>query len=382
MKIFPLLSFLLFLPLTAKEYSVTLPPAPGPEQVFFLDLAKTGADSATFRLTDDRGHVLPFSFDMRIFRPQAPEKYRRPPDGFYSKEAAPAAENRFLYPGWLSFRAVPGAKFYTLTFRDGAAETVARPDPAVRAWWIELMKDPFFRDPHNLSNPRNVKVLPGGGIEFSRSLLVSRKAAVADERSRGRRILGLLRSEGDITYFSFLQRNEVIPHIPALSCYFRNIPGKVTDICAEGIISSRPGELCTNKSFISGFHYVKGTVRIHRLSVQLPPSEKSAGVSLKSDLLNTGDRVRFDVFGLGFPNTIPFSSGGISGLRAGLWKTAPEVVYALFDVKNRAVLKGRGESFLLKNVPPGRYLLRTTLLVAGSEVAKQTFPLTVQKGAF
>ena len=112
------------------------------------------------------------------------------------------------------------------------------------------------------------------------------------------------------------------------------------------------------------------------------PSGKSVGVQLHSDLLNVGDMVNFSVFGLGFPNAIPFTSGGISGLRAGIWNGTPDIAYILFDTKGGNILSGRGKSISLTGVTPGKYRLQTLLFVDGIETAQQEFPITVQKGAF
>ena len=96
--------------LEAKEYTVELDAVPGEDQIFFLDLRGTGADSSTFRLTAPDGRPVRFSFDMALSRVVVEGQFQSPVNGYYSKEFAPASERRFENPGFLSFKAVPGAK--------------------------------------------------------------------------------------------------------------------------------------------------------------------------------------------------------------------------------------------------------------------------------
>ncbi|MBQ9754791.1 MAG: hypothetical protein IJV93_08595, partial [Lentisphaeria bacterium] len=181
---------------TAREYTVKLLAVPGEEQIFFLDLRHTGADSSTFSLTTPDGKKIPFSFDMQLCRVQDKGKYQSSVNGYYSKAVAPSSEKKFEIPGFLSFRAVPGVKEYIFKFKDGAKETLSRPDPGVRGWWIEIMRDPELKNPRYIKGRKgHYKVLPQGGVECSSSFRIPRAATTADKRIAGRRIFALVRCQ-------------------------------------------------------------------------------------------------------------------------------------------------------------------------------------------
>ena len=365
---------------TAKEFKIELEAVPGEDQVFFLDLASTGADSSTFRLTDPEGKEIPFSFDFRIVRPAVAGKYQKPVDGYYSKDTAPASENRFLQPGWLSFKKT-GAKKYFLTFLDGARETLPRPNPSVRAWWIEIMRDPELKSMKYIGYPKNsAKALSGGGIEFTRPIQFWMRGTTADSRINGRRILSLMRCEGDFTFYSIRLKSAVRKNGSAIACYFKPVPGEVIDLCAEGIIGQE--NTIKPNTYFAGVEYVKGLSRIYSFRVQLPPSEHSIGIKLKSDVFNRDEKVDFESFGTGYENIVPFESGGIKGARVGVWTGKPTVKYSLNDAGGKKVKSGTGMQFKLDSVKAGRYQLETELLLDDISVGKKCFPVIVQEKPF
>lgn len=380
----PLLFVCLLLPalfLGAKEYTVELDAVPGEAQIFFLDLGGTGADSATFRLTTPDGRPVRFSFDMQLSRVVVEGQFQSPVNGYYSKEFAPASERRFEHPGFLSFKAVSGVKKYIFKFRDGAKETRSLPDPAVRGWWIELMRDPYLTNPRYVAGPRGrYKMIPGGGVEFTAAIHVPRSSTIVDERVNGRRFFALVRCEGQFNLFAVRLRNAVLTHLPVVSCYFPPRPGVMQDICAEGLLPAK--DAIDPKVSFWTCHYVKGPSVLKELHVQTPPVGRELGVSLKSDLFNEGDVIGIvPHFGIGeFP--VPFESGGIKGKRYAFWRGEWTVSSILADEKGRPVLKGLGRELSLRNIKEGSYTLTVRLSLDGSRVMEKRFPVKVQKGPF
>ena len=383
MKVLPLLVCLLLpaLFLEAKEYTVELDAVPGEAQIFFLDLGRTGADSATFRLTAPDGKPVRFSFDMQLSRVVVEGQFQSPVNGYYSKEFAPASERRFEHPGFLSFKAVPGVKKYIFKFRDGAKETRSLPDPAVRGWWIELLRDPYLTNPRYVSGPKGkYRMIPGGGVEFTAPIHIPRTSTIADERVNGRRFFALVRCRGQFNLFAVRLRNAVLTHLPVVSCYFPLSPGGMQDICAEGLLPAK-NAIDPKVSFWT-CHYVKGPSVLKELHVQVPPVGRELGVSLKSDLFNEGDVIEIvPHFGIGeFP--VPFESGGIKGQRYAFWRGKWTVSGVLADEKGRPVLRGSGRELFLRNVKEGSYTLTVRLSLDGSCVMEKRFPVKVQKGPF
>jgi len=367
--------------LGAKEYAVELDAVPGEDQIFFLDLGRTGADSATFRLTTPDGKPVRFSFDMQLSRVVVPGQFQSPVNGYYSKEFAPASERRFEHPGFLSFKAVPGVKKYIFKFRDGAKETRSLPDPAVRGWWIELLRDPYLTNPRYLAGPKGkYRMIPGGGVEFTAPIHIPRTSTIVDERVNGRRFFALVRCEGRFNLFAVRLRNAVLTHLPVVSCYFPPSLGVLQDICAEGLLPAK-NAIDPKVSFWT-CHYVKGPSVLKELHVQVPPMGRELGVSLKSDLFNEGDVIGIvPHLGMGeFP--VPFESGGIRGQRYGFWKGKWTVSSVLADKRGRPVLRGSGRELPLRNTKEGRYTLTVRLSLGGTPVMEKRFPVKVQKGPF
>ena len=379
-----LLSACLLLPLLfleAKEYTVELDAVPGEDQIFFLDLRGTGADSSTFRLTSPDGKPVRFSFDMELSRVVVPGQFQSPVNGYYSREFAPASERRFEIPGYLSFKAVPGVKKYIFKFRDGAKETRSLPDPAVRGWWIELLRDPYLTNPRYVSGPKGkYKMIPGGGVEFTAPIHIPRGSTIVNERVNGRRFFALVRCEGQFNLFAVRLRNAVLTHLPVVSCYFPPSSGAFQDICAEGLLPAK-NAIDPKVSFWT-CHYVKGPSVLKELHVQVPPVGRELGISLKSDLFNEGDVIEIvPHFGVGeFP--VPFESGGIKGQRYASWRGKWTVASVLADGKGRPVLRGPGRELPLRNVKEGSYTLTVRLSLDGTLVMEKRFPVKVQKGPF
>lgn len=360
----------------AKEYTVELPAVPGSEQIFFLDLAGKGADSGTFQLTTPDGRQVPFSFDMRIERKVEKGKFLSAVNGFYSKQMAPSAENRFESPGFLSFKSVPGVKKYIFKFKDGAKKTLARPNPKVRGWWIEVMRDPLFTTARYIRGKKGTfKILPGGGLEFSRPFRITHAATTADQRISGRRIFALVRCKGPFGYFGINWKNGVWDKTTVISCYFPHSIDRFQDVCAEGLLASK--DVFGKRTHFWHCYYVKEPCIIKAFHVQLPPVGRDLGVKLLSDLFYSDDMVEIFPFGGTGEAAVAFESGGIKGARYGVWKGQTGVSAVLTDARGRKLRTVRGRKFSLAGIAPGNYTLDVTLTLDGHFGMKKSFPVRV-----
>ena len=366
---------------TAREYTVKLQAVPGEEQIFFLDLRHTGADSSTFSLTTPDGKKIPFSFDMQLCRVQDKGKYQSSVNGYYSKAVAPSSEKKFEIPGFLSFRAVPGVKEYIFKFKDGAKETLSRPDPGVRGWWIEIMRDPGLKNPRYIKGRKgHYKVLPQGGVECSSSFRIPRAATTADKRIAGRRIFALVRCQGPVSYFTIDLKNGVWDRTSAIACYFPPSPEVMQDICAEGLLASE--NVFPKRNFFWRCEYVKGASTFKEIHVQLPPIGREMGASIDSDLYNEGDVINIKPYGGSGESAIPFESGSIKGMRYGVWQGEVDLVFELKNSAGKTLLKGKGNTLSLKKVKPGSYVLTVDIYLGGTFAMQKKFPLQVQISPF
>ena len=366
---------------TAREYTVKLQAVPGEEQIFFLDLRNTGADSSTFSLTTPDGKKIPFSFDMQLCRVQDKGKYQSSVNGYYSKAVAPSSEKKFEIPGFLSFRAVPGIKEYIFKFQDGAKETLSRPDPGVRGWWIEIMRDPELKNPRYIKGRKgHYKVLPQGGVECSSSFRIPRAATTADKRIAGRRIFALVRCQGPVSYFTIDLKNGVWDRTSAIACYFPPSPEIMQDICAEGLLASE--NVFPKRNFFWRCEYVKGPSTFKEIHVQLPPIGREMGASIDSDLYNEGDVINIKPYGGSGESAIPFESGSIKGMRYGVWQGEVDLVFELKNSAGKTLLKGKGNTLSLKKVKPGSYVLTVDIYLGGTFAMQKKFPLQVQISPF
>ena len=366
---------------TAREYTVKLQAVPGEEQIFFLDLRNTSADSSTFSLTTPDGKKIPFSFDMQLCRVQDKGKYQSSVNGYYSKAVAPSSEKKFEIPGFLSFRAVPGVKEYIFKFQDGAKETLSRPDPGVRGWWIEIMRDPELKNPRYIKGRKgHYKVLPQGGVECSSSFRIPRAATTADKRIAGRRIFALVRCQGPVSYFTIDLKNGAWDRTSAIACYFPPSPDVMQDICAEGLLASE--NVFPKRNFFWRCEYVKGASTFKRIHVQLPPIGREMGASIDSDLYNEGDVINIKPYGGSGESAIPFESGSIKGMRYGVWQGEVDLVFELKNSAGKTLLKGKGNTLSLQKVKPGAYVLTVDIYLGGTFAMQKKFPLQVQVSPF
>ena len=370
------------LSISAAEYQVKLNAVPGDEQVFFLDLSKIKADSSTFRLTTPDGQTVPFSFDMRIESPAFSRKIQ--PDGFRTWSAAPAEHNRFLTPGWLSFKSVKGIREYIFTFRDGAEQTQERPNPAVRAWWIEQSCNPGFRNPSLLYFKKDqLTPLPEGGRKITGVIRFRQKGMPLTSKAAGRRILGLLRLSGKPgTYnFSVQYRSAPYPNAAALNPNFKLTDEKPTDICVEGMIVKNPEKAVRSPAYPVWISAGKQALTLYSLRVQLPPPGQEITVLVPTDILNVGDTVRLQAAGQDRENILPFVSGGIRGYSVGTVDGKISIAWRLLDTRGKTMLSGT-DILSAGQLKPGKYTLETQLMANGNVLRIQTFPILIQQGPF
>lgn len=382
MKTIPLLFISAILSIGAAEYQVKLNAVPGDEQVFFLDLAKTGADSSTFRLTTPNGQTVPFSFDMKIGSPAFNGKIQ--PDGFRTWSAAPAEQNRFLTPGWLSFKSVRGIRQYIFTFRDGAEKTLERPNPTVRAWWIEQSCNPGFRNSALLYCKKDqLTPLPDGGRKITGVIRFRQKGMPLTAKAAGRRILGLLRVSGKPGSYNFSvqYRSAPYPNAAALNPNFKLTDEKPTDICVEGMIVKNPEKAVRSLAYPVWISAGKQSLTLYSLRIQLPPPMQEITALVPTDILNVGDTVKLQAAGQDRENILPFVSGGIRGYSVGAVAGKISIGWRLLDPCGKTVRSGT-DILSAGQLKPGKYTLETKLMANGNVLRIQTFPILIQQGPF
>ncbi len=358
-------------------------------QVFFVDAKRLQMNSASFRLTGADGAEVPFSFDVRYTAPPGADRrffngrFVPKPNGYHSKWNAPAAEEAFAHPGWLSFRKRPGVDRYTLSYTTGAPNaTQHRPNPAIRPWWIELMVDPELRDLGMLTfKAGTLTALPEGGVEVSRSFQWKAGAYAVDDRLKGRRLIAVLRSAGLDGYFNVPFYNPIITKTNAINGYFTSPQGAPTDVCIEGRVADQPGDLFRMPQGAMSLRGIQQPGQVHAFHLQSPPEEIPITVKLNSSLYHLGDRLRITPDGLGHELLHPLAPGIA---RVDRWK--PEecsIATSLKTDDGKTVKTFTGLEFPLEGVPPGQYHLEVTLQsrrTTPETVVTESFPIEIQVG--
>lgn len=377
--------------LAAAAKSVQLELVAGTEQTqtFYIDAKHLRADSSSFRLTGADGSEVAFSFDLRYAPPADADRhffngrFVPKPNGYHSKWSAPASQEAFAHPGWLSFKKQPGVERYTLTYTTGTPDTVRpRPNATLRPWWIELMHDPQLHDPELLSFRKGtLSQLPDGGVEISHSFRWHADAYIADPRLKGRRLIAVLRSAGLNGFFSVPFYNPLIPRTNAINGYFKTPPGAPTDLCVEGRVANRSGDLFRGPYGFMNVRPVQEVGQVHALYLQSPPEEIPITVKLNSRLYHLGDRLRITTDGLGHELLHPVGPGIA---RVERWEPKEcTIVASLKTPDGKAVKTFTGEVFRLEGVSPGFYRLEVALQsrrAIPETIVTKTFAVEIQNG--
>lgn len=366
----------------------------------FLDFSAIKPKSETFTLTDHTGQELPFSFDFAYGWPPAAEhEYRREPDGFYSKAMGLLADRQFVRPGWLSFAPRPGQTRYCLSFEDGAEVVSPRSDPALRPWWIELLADPYFRQP--LQPPLYYSTKPGAlransdcGVEFSadQTLFLNRGLFLTDERILGRRLVSCCLLQGQpgargqysFPFFSAIRANAPVMHV-----YYQLPDEQAYAIFCEGLVQPNPVSLWQDRNQRLMFS-IDRPGKLLALHLQSPPSEH--GLTLKycgPQLVEPGDEMLFQIGGLQRDILQPASfrladRRTLSGGWIEHWTQAPPFRARILDQQGKLQQEANQPRFTLSaTLPPGKYTLLAELLHPGNSnltLARTTIALQYQPG--
>ena len=292
--------------------------------VFFLDLNGLGTslsgvvDTAGMRLVaSGDGGTVPFSLDHRYGdrHDLPPPNPRRPePNGYWGRKY-PAAEEMLRRLGFLSFRAVAGEARYDLYFTLSGAKTTlrARPEPAIRPWWIEQCRDPTFamnksggwRPDYYASwgrkGWRHVKRRsPEGERCFEVSLPKGGRLITMpglfdfDRRIAGRRVIlyHLIYAEKGLTgrniYLPLPSGLRKGPRYIAAYYSFREIPPKTWyALCVEGRVSEHFEKF--EKRLYANYN---GPCLLGALHVQFPPDRATVNaIDIGTDIASPGDRI-------------------------------------------------------------------------------------------
>ena len=318
----------------------------------FLDFNSSGIKprSETFKLCDEAGKELSFSFDFCYgLPPPGKNEYRREPDGFYSKEMRLFEERHYIRPGWLSFTPHPGKSRYSLSFEDGAEIVTERSDPAIRPWWIELLADPYFRQPlkpplYSPTHPDALQPLVDSGVEFAakQTLFLNQGLFLADERVLGRRLISycLLQGEpGAKGQYSLPFPSAIRPNAPVMHVYYQLPDDRAYAIYCEGLVESNAESIWLPKHNRRFLFNIDRPGKLLALHLQSPPSD--SGLTLKyfgPQLLEPGDDMRFQVGGLqrDILQTTSFrlaDGRSIRGAWIENWQESPPFLYS-FRLRN------------------------------------------------
>ena len=355
---FGLLVLLPCLVVRGETRRISLPCRGGEIETYFLDLSSFDGKASGFRLSDDRGERVSFSFDFKLALPRPDGLYRRPADGFYSKESAPASENRFRLPGYFTFRTHPGVTNCVLAFDVGERGEWPKSDPSLRPWWIDLMSGrTAFRE--NTWTAFGEGDLPRLPDVAGRSLNVLVRAEIPP----GGRLLCELKvpnarpSPPEAVHFHFLGARGVTDHL------------------GEGVVKTGDWTLPAKCGSVTPI----GTkqLRILEMSVQSPPGARLEGAVPRTDLAYVGDRLRFTVPQSAAEASFACTCGGLAAERLYVPRTRLAVRARLVADGGRILKEGFVE-LDLADVPPGVYRLETVLSDGDEELSPRVFRLTVR----
>ena len=301
------------------------------------------------------------------------------------------SKNDFLRPGFISFKSVPGALKYILSFKEGTGKVAARTNPSVRAWWVELSTDPELKQNHEDSwvgyyYGKKIKNMPDG-MYSDRGIIriYSKFFPLVDKRVCGRDItcysvfdIHSLEQGKNLGGFSFPLRNFrntrvigfFLERVVEPGTYAVYIEGTVTNDPAKVWIDGFENKYTRNISF-----YINGKFTVRQFRIQSPPC--NAGVRLKyrsPALLKGGDTIRFDADNLNrevFQEMKLTTDTGIElyGACAENWSENHGLQIQVRDAAGKIVQTIDSLSGTLANLPAGNY---TVTGVAASKDKKLT----------
>jgi len=377
--------------------------------VFFMDLPKLGkllggaVDAASMRLVArGSGAAVPFSLDWRLGeRPPEPGEYVRPITG-YTGEKFPVAEGKLRRLGYLLFRPVAVETRYGLYFnvsRDARALR-ERPDPAVRAWWVEAVADPCFRVDNNRDGkPDLYGWFPRAGKDRNKWSIVPRADGTTclqvfctgegslrsqpgllsfDRKVTGRRIVyyqhlyaeqELAGRSISITLPNALREGRA----SAVLYYFGKIPPKQwQELCIEGRVRSGPETPVGDMQ-----NTYNGPCFIGETHLQFPPDRPgNAVIGCDSDVAQPGDDITLtwqpaaQSYFYRMPLAVESRDGRkwtVEGQRAEEWREGFAMEAVLATPEGKPVFQlnktsAAGEAWTgelrLNGVSPGRYKVR------------------------
>ena len=365
--------------LMATLFTVKLPCGEGGQETYFLPLDEVKADVSSMTLRTDAGADVPFSFDARIDIPERPGFIRKPVDGYYSSYSYPLAEDACRRYGWLSFRTPKGARSVDLVFSTGNGRICERPNPAVRTWWVDLLRNPFVADEtKGVLLDRTVNIPPGDFGDIS--------------RLAGRRFVTLLGAEAPEgtpeSSFYCIRIPGAAGTTPNVNAHYFGISKLGNDIITEGFVKvggvtdflDRRSAAVLSPSYRA--KPSKEPLLVRRFRLQSAPCVRLSGAKLASDLFNVGDFVDIRLPKTRGDLLVPFEDGGIRGER--VVTLAPDaridVETELLDREGKVVKSGSGMTFSLAGISPGRYDLTVTLSSGGIPLSKSAIPVGIQRG--
>ena len=358
--------------LLAALMTLALDCRPETVETYFLPFDDLRADVTSMHLTDEKGRDVRFSLDERLMLRYEKDAYRpRPDSGWFARQSAPADENRFRRLGWLSFKAGAGVRKVRLSFDSGSGRPVARPDVAVRPWWIDLVASPL---------------IPVDGQRLTKNVGFERKAFGSLEKTGGRRLVGLVRSRADAP----LNKDGCIffVNVPdgftrgksALRLFFRP-EDEWTDVCGEGQVVGVTPVSVIGKHASSISLEGNASVEVSGIALQSPPMNEFSGVTLSSCVYFASDDLVVNAADFEGERIYPYRTGGVEGERV---VEASDVSCSVcVRPKGSGNVVRREEGVLrmpLSGLPPGTYRAEVAFCAAGVPLASDAVPFRIIPG--
>lgn len=357
---------------------------------FFLDFSKIKADSATFKLKTKDGVDVPFSFDWSYDR----ASNLKPKLTWYTY-SFPRSEGKLSRPGWLSFKCLPGVHNYVFSFQDGGNSLPApRPNPEVRTWWIDLIRNPFINSykGYSIYPKTNTSILKDGGLQFNGNItLFLDDNILKDKRLQGRRLICHLVIEAD----SSTKGKGQLLCMPVkgvlkqkrqegLSYTFYTEGGKPYEVLAETVLENTP-DFLYKKKFAT---YLKASGKLYEFHLSSPPQLKQLQMNVNNTVFQPGDQLTVKLpTGSSeeflAPLEFKLSNGSIlSGGRVGrLEKNLTPSIEIISKDGAKTLQHSNSLSFALGQVPAGDYIVKVKLLDAQKqEITSQNIPIKVTGG--
>lgn len=379
------------------DSKITIPVGkPGEQEVWFIDLSKITIQAGSLQLVTDAGVPVPFSLDKRYVPVQTKGKTVLPPDGYNTSYFQKLENNTLEHLGYISFKNPKGCKNLYLKFVPGKAKITVQTNPKVRAWWIELFKDPFFqkklgnpyygvsydsaiKNKNNviiMQNSKNPKYKPT--VFFGLDILDFRKELA------GRYVNAVVIAEKKQNEFGNLIFDLPNGQLPKISCIAMNMkkaPGGKFIGLTEGIVAE--GKPMHGKRSWSNITMPVGS-KVYELHLQSSPTSQKIALRPQSTRVNAGDLLKVQKVNFGKnvmqPCFVSFDNRQIPALHEIPAGKQLQCALELADKQGKVIASSKTEQIRIPKTAAGEYSLRMKITDAGGiGISAETLKIQVQK---